>query len=253
MGDELHAAALWATESDQQAAECVRQTWSRLLRALQGRRFREHLRPRTFKILAQTLTDAVGAEPAQRAVDLVAASADEDSKSRVPAPPDLLDELVEETRQAAPDIAGAARARRQRRWLALAGAGLVIVVLMGIVGGLWSRDLTRRSSEIQFQCLRQRIIQADLMSTLHDAYAELADPAGADRLRAEAYQRIGLILEEIANAADLADLQHLRYIKQRIDSGGLLVAARAAAGESSDHARPGLMHALLVLEEVENL
>jgi len=160
---------------------------------------------------------------------------------------------VAETQKRAPSIAAAATTRRRRLRVLLAGVGLVVAVVVGISSGLYGRMVIAKSPQVQFQCLQQRIIEAGLTSTLHQAYAELADPKGADRPRAQAYHRIGLVLEEIANAPSLADLQHLHYIKQRVQSERLAAMARAAAWDSSDYNREGLMHIVLVLEEVQSL
>lgn len=253
ISDELYSAALIVAEGEQQAADFVQQTWNRLLQALKKWRFGGYLRPRTLNIMRRILTDVAGARAAQRAMDSVTSPLPNGSRSVATAPSALVEALVAETHKLAPTIAAAAQARRRRSRILLAGAGLVVAVLIGVSSGLYGRTVIARSPQVQFQCLQQRVVEANLLSALHDAYGELADPGGADRLQAQAYHRIGLVLEEIANAGSLADLQQLRYIKQRIDNEDLTAGARAAAWDSSSYCRPRLMHIVLVLEEVQNL
>ncbi len=253
ISDELYSAALTVAEGEPQAADFVQQAWGRLLQALKKWRFGGYMRPRTFAIMRRVLANATGPQAAQKAINSAKLSTPNGSWAVSAAPAELVETLVAQTQQIAPSIAAAAQARRRRSRILLAGAGLLVAALIGVSSGLCGRMVIARSPQVQFQCLQRRVIEDRLLSALHDAYSELPDPEGADWGRAHAYHRIGLVLEEIANAASLDDLYRLHYIKQRIDSEDLTVAARVAAWDSSGYYRSRLMHIALVLEEVQNL
>ncbi len=252
ISDELYAAARQATGSDRQASEVVSQTWDQLLQALKRWRFGGHLHTRTFHILQRILASAVGPEAAQQAVDSVQSASVETAEAGVAAPEELVAELVGETHKQAPNIARAARARRRRTRVALAASGLLAVAIISVGVGLYGQLLQANNPQVRFACLQQRISEDHLVAALRDASAQLAYAEGGEELQAHAYHRTGLVLEEIVNAAGLADLNHLYYIKQRIDSEELTEAVRAAAWDSSGPTRQDLMHIALVLEEVES-
>jgi len=252
ISDELYAAARQVTGNDRQASEVVSQTWDQLLQALKRWRFGGHLHARTFHILQRILTSTVGPGVAQQAVDSVQSASVATAEAGVVAPEELVAELVDETQKQAPNIARAARARRRRTRVALAASGLLAAAIISVGVGLYGQLLQANSPQVRFECLQQRISEDHLVAALRDASAQLAYAEGGEELQAQAYHRTGLVLEEIINAAGLADLNHLYYIKQRIDSEELTEAIRAAAWDSSGPTRQDLMHIALVLEEVEN-
>ncbi|MCK4325017.1 MAG: hypothetical protein KAW89_10830, partial [Armatimonadetes bacterium] len=69
----------------------------------------------------------------------------------------------------------------------------------------------------------------------------------------EGYQRIGLVLEEITNAASLQQASRLQFVKDRIATQKLIQLARRAAYQGSGEQRDKLMMVVLVLEEAANL
>ena len=153
----------------------------------------------------------------------------------------------------APVLAQTARGRRRTVRIGLAAAAFAFGLLLGFGGTLYNRALSVHSPEVQFQTLQRRIVAAKLPAAVQQAARNLLDPAGANAVRAQGYQRIGLILEEISNARSLAETSRLQFVKDRISAQELVPLAREAAQENSGEQRAKLALVVLALEEAANL
>jgi len=175
------------------------------------------------------------------------------SSETCPAPDELVAALTRLSDRTAPIIAEARQRRKRRRRLALAGGLVALGVLIGLSGAFYNRILIARNPQLQFETLQQQIVAAQLRMVVQQAEMELVDSTGAQASVREGYQRIGLVLEEIINAASLQQASRLQFVKDRIASQELLQLARRAAYQSSGEQRKKLMIVVLVLEEAANL
>ncbi len=252
LADELYTAALSVLDSEESAHSAVVETWRRTLTALQCWRFAGGLHSRALNLLARVLSQMAEPQQAQQIAETVG-MARAGSSEVCPAPDELVAALTGLSDRMAPTIAESRQRRKRRLRLALA-AGLVILgVLIGLSGAFYNRVLNARNPQLQFETLQQRIVAAQLRMVVQQAEMELVDPTGAQASVREGYQRIGLVLEEITNAASLQQASGLRFIKDRIAKQQLIQLAQRAAYQGNGEQRDKLMMVVLVLEEAANL
>ncbi len=249
--DGLYAMALTAMSDEQAAQECVRETWRRMLSALQRRRFDRSPRGQARRIMFGVLAERVGVEAA-RASERTALREDGTlGLDNVQLPESVLEELSGLSGERAPAIRAAWHNRRHL----FRGMVAALVIVAGLV---WAGVFIQRSqrshglAQLKYECLRQRVIEQDLASAMREATSRLEDPTGADHALAADCERVTLVLEEVANSESLADLSGLRFVRQRIIKHQLADFLRALAAEDDQLRRP-LQRVALVLEEVQNL
>ena len=252
LADELYTAALAVLDSEESAHSAVVETWQRTLTALQCWRFAGDLRSRALDLLARVLSGMADQQQAQPIAEIVGRDRAGSSEVRL-APDELVTALTRLSDRMAPIIAAARQSRKRRLRLALSGGLVVLGVLIGLSGAFYNRTLAARNPQLQFETLQQRIVAAQLRMVVQQVEMGLVDPPGAQASVREGYQRIGLVLEEIINAASLQQASRLRFIKDRIAAQKLLQLARRAAYQSSGKQRDKLMMVVLVLEEAANL
>jgi len=238
--------------SEDRAHAAVIEAWQRTLSALQRWRFAGSLRNRALARLGRVLAEMGEPHQAGQIAETVGAAQAGRSEVR-PAPDELVAALTRLTDRMAPTIAAARQRRKHRLRLALAGGLVALGVLIGLGGALYNRVIIARNPQLQFETLQQGIVATQLRMAVQQAEMELVDPTGAQAPIREGYQRIGLVLEEVTNAASLQQASQLRFIKDRIASQGLIQLARQAADQSSGAQREKLMLVVLALEEVANL
>ena len=252
LADELYTAALSVLDSEESAHSAVVETWRRTLTALQCWRFAGGLHGRALNLLGRVLSRMADPQQAQQIAETVG-MARAGSPEVCPAPDELVAALTGLSDRMAPVIAESRQSRKRRLRLALSGGLVVLGVLIGLSGAFYNRVLVARNPQLQFETLQQRIVAAQLRMVVQQAEMELVDPTGAQASVREGYQRIGLVLEEIINAASLQQASRLQFIKDRIARQQLIQLARRAAYQSSGKQQDQLMLVALVLEEAANL
>jgi len=252
LADELYTAALAVLNDDGPAQSAVTEAWRRTLTALQCWRFIGGLRTRAVHLLRRVLSRMAAPGQAQQIAEAMQAAVADRAESW-PAPDELVAALTILSDRMAPVIAEARQRRKHRLRLAFAGALVVLGVLIGLSGAFYNRVLIARNPQLQFEMLQQRIVAAQLRMAVQQAEMELVDPTGAQASVRDGYQRIGLVLEEIINAANLQQASRLRFVKDRIATQNLIQLARRAAYQSSGEQRDKLMTVVLVMEEAANL
>ncbi|HUS80778.1 MAG TPA: hypothetical protein VM283_05880 [Armatimonadota bacterium] len=249
--DEVYALALTAMADEEQAQECLRETWRRLLAALCRPLFNKYPQERVRRIAWRVVAERVGGHEAAAARRAVTGDNGTMGLDGVHAPEGVLEELSALSAEFAPGL----RLRRRRRKQLLRGS---IVGLFVIAVGVWSAVFYQRSAQshdlakLQYRCLRQRVIEQDLAATTRIAASQLEDPSGADRGAAADCERIILVFEEIANNDRLDTVSGLRYIRQRVARDELADFVRSLPRDSTEMQR-GLPRVALALEEVQNL
>jgi len=252
LADELYTAALAVLDSEESACLAVVETWRRTLTALQRWRFAGGLRTRAVHLLRRVLSEMSDPQQAEQIGETIERAMA--GRSEVcPAPDEVVAALTSLSDRMAPTIVQARQRRKHRLRLALSGGLVVLGVLIGLGGAFYNRVLIAHNPQLQFETLQQRIIAAQLRMVVQQAEMELVDPTGAQVSVREGYQRIGLVLEEIVNAASLQQASRLRFVKDRIAAQKLLQLARRAAYQSGGEQREKLMMVVLVLEEAANL
>ncbi len=249
--DDVYSLALAAMSDEQQAEECLRETWRRLLRALARLRFGAVPHHEVRRIAYRVVAERVGG-PAARAARLAVTGSDGTMRlAGVQTPEEVLSELAALSAERAPTL----QTHRRRRRLMLTGT---VVTLFVITVGVWSAVLYQRSQQsgdlarLQYRCLRQRVIEHELAGAMRVAAGQLEDPMGEDREVAANCERIILVLEEIGNNDRLVTVSGLRYIKQRIARNQLADVSRSLPRDSAELQR-SLPRITLALDEVGNL
>ncbi len=251
LADELYTLALTALDNEVLARAAVIETWRRLLASLGRWRFDRDLPTEAESVLGRVMARIADPQQVRQAMAGIASRREQEELSA--APPDLVEYLVAAGDRMSPVLAGAAGRRRGARRVALALSIVAVAVLVGISSALYHGALNRRSPQLQFEMLQQRIAQMELPAAVQEAYLSLLDPEDAQAVQAEAYQRLGLVLEEITNARSLYETGHLRFVKERIAAQGLIEIVRHAAEDAAGPRREKLMSVMLVLEEAVNL
>jgi len=252
LADELYTAALAVLGDDGPARSAVIETWRRTLTALQCWRFAGGLCSRALNLLGRVLSQMADPQQVEQITEIIGRTK-ADSSAAYPAPDELMAALIRLSDRTAPIIAEARQRRKRKRRLAVAGGLVVLGVLIGLSGAFYNRVLIARDPQLQFEALQQRIVAAQLQMVVQQAEIGLVDPTGAQASVREGYQRIGLVLEEIINAASLQQTSRLQFVKDRIANQELIQLARRAAYQSSGKQREKLMMIVLVLEEAANL
>lgn len=251
LADELYTAAMSALDNDELAREAVVESWRRLLAALRGWRFTGGLRQQALRILQKLLSQSSG--PSQRCIKSIMDRGGPDDSQILSAPDKLVERLVVEGERTANSLQRTAHRRRYSLFVALTIGAFAIGILIGFGNTLYGRALSVHSPELQFEMLQQRIVGAELPLAVHEAYLSMMDVEGAQAGQAEALQRIGLVLEEIVNAANLQETGHLQFIKQRISAQQLIQKAHAITEKSRGKQQEKLALVVLTLEEAANL
>lgn len=249
--DGMYAMALSAVDDERQAQEVVRAAWRRLLRALQAFRFERDPVRRLWRIAEHVLAEQVGREAARAARRAVSGDDGEVGLKEVRLPREVLEELSDRSAESAEAI----RARWKVRRTALRG-GLIALVVIAV--GVWTAVFYQRArashdlAQLQYECLRQRVIRQELPTVMRELSFHLDDPTGANRQAAADCERVMLVLEEIANSPTLRQVNHLRYIRQRVDKHDLADFVRSLE-EPFPQMADTLPRVALALEEVQNL
>lgn len=249
--DGIYAMALAAMDDEAEAQDAVREIWRRLLSALKAPRFNADPAERLWRITERVLADRVGREAAQRARRAVTSEDGTMGLEGVALPRGVLDELSEMSH----DQASAIRGRWKMRRNIFRGA---IIGLLLIAIGVWGAVFYQRSrrtndlAQLQYECMRQRILRQELPVAIREVAFQLDDPTGADKEIAADCERVLLVLEEIANSETLREVNHLRYVRQRVTRHNLPDFVRSQEETFPELADP-LTRVALVLEEVENL
>ncbi|MGI5819839.1 MAG: hypothetical protein ACOX9R_17285 [Armatimonadota bacterium] len=249
--DGVYAMALTAVDDEAEAQQIVREVWRALLSALKAPRFNADPADRLWRVTERVLAQRVGRREARRARRAATSEDGTVGLEGVRLPRPLLDELSELSAQEA----GGIRARWKVRRTAFRG-GLVALALVAV--GIWGAVFyqhARRSSdiaELKYECLRERIIRQELPVAIREIAFQLDDPTGADKETAADCERVLLVLEEISNSESLRQVNHLRYVRERVTRHNLPDFLRAQE-ETFPEMSLALARLALALEEVENL
>jgi len=249
--DGMYAIALSGLPDEAAAQEVVREAWLRMLWALRGARFDADPARRMWRISEQVLAERLGRRPARAARRAATGEDGSVGLEGVRLPRALLEELAELSEEHAEGIRGRWRLRRD----VFRGA---VVALFLVAVGVWAAVFYQRSrvtgdlAALQYQCLRERVIRQELLTTMRDVTFQLDDPTGADQQTAADCERVMLVLEEIANSESLAQVNGLRYVRERVRRHHLADFVRSLE-ESFPDMSDRLPRVALALEEVQNL
>ncbi|MGD9495706.1 MAG: hypothetical protein AB7Y46_05285 [Armatimonadota bacterium] len=248
--DGMYAMALSAMPDESAAQEVVREAWRRLLWALRAARFDRAVDRRVWALTEQVLAERLDRAAAKRARQAVTGEDGSIGIEGVRLPREVLDELSALSEQHSQAIA--ARWRLRRRVFRAS-----LVALFAAALGVWGAVFYQRAratgdlAQLQYDCLRQRIIRQELAALMREISFQLDDPTGADRLAAADCERVLLALEEIANSESLRQVNGLRYVRARIakhDLAQFVLSLEEQFPEAAD----ALPRVALVLEEVLN-
>jgi DNA-directed RNA polymerase specialized sigma24 family protein len=249
--DGIYAMALSAVQDEHEAEQVVGEVWRKLLRALKAPRFDADPARRVWRITERVLTDRVGREAAARARRSVTADDGAVGLEGLGLRRDVLEELSELSHERAPDIRSRWKVRRN-----VFRGSLIALFLVALA--VWAAVFYQRSrasqdlARLQYQCLRQRVIRQQMPLVMREVSFQIDDPTGADRQTAADCERVLLVLEEIANSDSLAQLNNLRYMRQRIARHNLADFVRSLESTFPERSRE-LPRVALALEEVQNL
>ncbi|NLO05855.1 MAG: hypothetical protein GX131_08520 [candidate division WS1 bacterium] len=249
--DGVYAVALAAVEDEEQAQQTVRQVWLRLLKALKSLRFDADPARRLWRITERVVAEQVGREAARRARLSVTGEDGSVGLEGVRLPREVIEELSELTHGEAEAIRNRYRARRN------AFRGFLASLLLTTVG-VWVAVFMQRArvtediAQLKYECLRERIIRQELPAAIREVGFQLDYATEADREMAADCERVQLVLEEIANAQSLRQVNYLRYIRQRVTRHELADFVRSLE-ETFPEMSDTLPRVALALEEVESL
>ncbi len=249
--DGVYAMALTAVDDEATAQELVREVWRRQLATLKGLRFEADPAQQLWRLAERTLAERIGREDARRARRAVMAEDGTTGIEGISVPRAVLEELSALTHSEADVIRDRWRTRRTAFRAGI--AGLLVIAL-----GVWAAVFYQRAqttggiAELQYECLRMRITHQELPVAVREIIFQLDDPTGADKETAADCERVLLVLEEIANAETLAQVNGLRYVRERVTRHDLPEFVRAQE-EMFPEMASELMRVALALEEVENL
>jgi hypothetical protein len=249
--DGVYAMALTAVDDEDEAQEVVREVWGALLSALKAPRFNADPADRLWRVTERVLAARVGRQAARRARRTSTADDGSVGLEGVRLSREVLDELSELSQEHASEI----RARWKVRRNAFRG-GLVMLVVVAV--GVWGAVFYQRSrvtndiAQLQYECIRQRIVRQELPVAIREIAFQLDDPTGADKETAADCERVLLVLEEIANTETVRQINHLRYVRERVTRHHLPDFVRGQE-ETFPEMADSLTRVALVLEEVENL
>lgn len=249
--DGVYAMALTAVDDEATAQEIVREVWRRQLAALKGGHFGADPARRLWRISERTLAQRVGRDAARRARRTVTDDGGAVGLEGVRVPRAVLEELSELAHAEAESIRDRWRARRN-----VFRGGIVALLLTAV--GVWGAVFYQRSlagdsiAQVQYDCLRQRIARQELPVAMREIIFQLDDPTGADKETAADCERVLLVLEEIVNSKTLAQVNGLRYVRERVNRHNLPDFVRTQE-ETFPEMASELTRVALVLEEVQNL
>ncbi len=249
--DAVYSLALAAVSDEAEAQECLRETWRRVLEALGRPRFEQDPSQRVWRVAQRVVAERVGVAAAEAARNSITRPDGTVGLEGVRPPEELLQELSALSAQHAPLL----QLRwRQRRHAYRVGLVVLFVTAVAVWGAVFYQRAQRSHSiaDLQYRCLRQRVIEQDLADGMRIAAEQLEDPEDTDRAAAANCERIILVLEEIANNERLDQVARLRYIRQRVTRDQLAEFARTLPRDSAELQKI-LPRVALVLEEVENL
>lgn len=249
--DGVYAMALTAVDDEAAAQQVVREVWRSLLSALKAPRFNADPADRVWRITERVLAQRVGRDAARRARRAATSEDGSIGLEGVRLPPPILDELTELSQEHARHI----RARWKLRRNVFRGTLLALLLTAVAVWGAVFYQRSRRTeglAELRYECLRQRIVRQELPVAIREVTFQLDDPTGADKETAADCERVLLVLEEIANSDTLRQVNHLRYVRQRVTRHNLPDFVRSQK-ETFPEMAPALTRVALALEEVENL
>ncbi|MBD3292882.1 MAG: hypothetical protein GF393_08170 [Armatimonadia bacterium] len=249
--DGVYAMALTAVDDEAAAQQVVREVWRGQLAALENPRFNADPADRLWRITERELTQRLGRQAARAARRAVTSEDGAVGLEGVRLPAEVLDELSELAHEEAPSI----RARWKVRRTVFRGALLTLVMAaIGIWGAVFYQQSRRTSdlAQMQYECLRQRIVRQEMPVAIREVTFQLDDPTGADKETAADCERVLLVLEEIANAETLNQVSQLRYVRERVTRHDLPDFVRAQE-ETFPEMSDSLTRIALALEEVDNL
>jgi len=249
--DGVYAMALTAVDDEAAAQAVVREVWRRLLTALRAPRFDADPAERLWRISERTLAQQVGRNAARKARRTVTEDDGSVGLEGVGVPRPILEELSDLSHAEAGAIRDRWRVRRNVFRTAIAALLLIAIGVWGAV--FYQRSLaTDNLAELQYDCLHHRIVRQELPMAVREIIFQLDDPTGADKETAADCERVLLVLEEIANAETLDQVNHLRYVRQRVSRHALPDFVRTQE-ETFPEMSGELTRVALALEEVENL
>ncbi len=248
----VYVAAAMAVRTEAEAVALFERMWQAMLDSLpRSRRCRSLLRWMEASALP-CLEEQAGKASARRALSAAAHGAETEGAS-LAAPVGALARVEQMLPAAAQRLSGDASCRRtwtRRRSLIYAA---IIAFVAGVgVSALW-RSSTGRTDRIVISAIRQHVIEADLAARLREASAQFDSVAVEDPEQVAAFDRIGLVLVELAAMPGHADADDLRWIKERIRTHDLTEFLIARADEAQGAVRADLLRVALVLEEVAAL
>lgn len=249
LADRLYTAASFVAPDEPSAVTAVVLAWEDLLALLVRPHVGGHLQDRAFKLLGDHLGDFAERQTIQRQLRNAQREPEDGLLSL---PEQQLAPLVEMIKAYAPQIAANYHERSVSRRRTLRAAGLVPLLL--VAGLLWLRQSHQVSAtDLQLQCLQQRIERRELIDAVRGCVHDLQDPSGADKLQAQSLQHISLVLEEVGNASGWRESPGLRYVVARVQQENLADELAEVASRYEGAERAELLEAHLVLEEVQNL
>lgn len=249
LADRLYTAASFVAPDESSAVTAVILTWEDLLALLTRPYVGGYLQDKAFRLLAGRLGDFADRRTIRRQLRNARR---EDEDGLLPLPEQQLAPMVDMIAAYAPQIAVNYRDRwvLQRRTLWAVG---LIALFVG-VGQLWLWQSRQGStSDMQLQCLQQRIEHGGLIDAVRGCVQDLPDPAGADKLQAQSLEHVSLALEELSNARGWRVSPGLRYVVARVQREDLADDLAEVAQRYEGPERAELMRVHLVLEEVQNL
>ena len=129
------------------------------------------------------------------------------------------------------------------------GAALVVV----LVGGLLIRRLPTHDDRAVLAGVREYVIRAELASRLREAAAQFDSVTAPDPETAATFDRVGLVLVELAALPPNAGASDVYWIRERVRSHALDEFLTARAEDAEGNVQTDLLDAALVLGEVAAL
>jgi hypothetical protein len=247
--DRLYTAASFVAPDEPSAVTALVLMWEDLLALLERPYVGGRLQDRALKLLTGRLLDYADRRTIRRKLRNAEREPEDGLLSL---PEEHLRTLLDMVPAYAEQIAANHQERLVVRRRLLYGVGLGAVVL--IAGLLWvTRLAPTPASDLQLQCLQQRIERSGLIEVVQDCLSDLPDSAGANQMQARSLRHISLVLEEISNARGPRQTPGLRYLVNRVQQEGLAEDLAEIAQTYEGDMRSELLKTQLVLEEVQNL
>ena len=247
-----YVAAAMVTRTEGEAIALFEEMWQALLDGLPRSR-RASLLPRWMASGSLSLMSRrAGRMAARRALRAAARVARTEGES-LEAPVAALAQVEGLLPAAAQRLSAAAQARRV--WTArsklLYGTGLALALAAG--GGLVARRLPDHSDRVVLAGIREYVVEAELAARLREAAAQFDSVVQQDPETVVTFDRVGLILVELAALPPHADTADVHWIRERVRAHALDEFLLARAEEVEGTVRLDLLRAALVLDEVQAL